>query len=1412
MASEWNHGDNTFDFDSFLAGDASYNRQSLEDELMGFVSQTTERDHEPQETLATESFPQKNPETLAKSQGILPQSNVSSQSPDSSVHDSSSDSSGHRKRKTSSTSSPTLWPNMNSHMNSLKVSDKKQEEDVSMSQTPKGVIGQDFGASPPVSYSMGNSVDYSDKAMAGFFDIDSAAASPGAFGNMSDMGAMMASQSPVVPSDSKNRRSDVQQMTPMANNGLFFLGSRDQSPLDGNIGMNQASGSATMFNAGPSPPDQYGMGSAWSGAPSNLWDSNNYGLETMNFSPSPVVNNSMLKPAETRQDTDATASKLYIDPTTRKSRVETQIPIKLTLTRPPEGVKRLHLPTHTIAKPKMISKDPKSGSDILELQVMLVCASAMKNEKAKQRAFRLAAGTEPKIKREIPSSNRSSPQHGDADDDPDKPLNGGEVRICKNCINREAKRAARKKVKNPEDERNWRRYENDRVVVFNTNEYKEWTPWEPSKPENATNSPDNKQESMPEGSVMVEVPMRIACYCRHQGEKDGFQIVFTIKDTNGRLIAQNMSESILITDDHKTQPGSIIPDATSSYMNIPNAGFMEQASQLSRGYHSTPDLIGLQQHAPSFLPQQQLYHSSKLPSRTTSAAETPKNLSRPASPDGSSSGPNKKRKSSGPSSNRYSGLMMTPVSINTGQQATPTSMPNSAAVMSTATPPGHFSSFSPQRFTFPQTADGAALDSAFSQPPGPSYFPPEPQSRTATRNGSFSNSYYSAPGSQMPSRASSPVSHRPNHSYQNNLAQRVHANFNQFSNPAIASPTESGPSSAHSIPLIHKLSPAEGPTAGNTEVSIYGSGFYPGLDVVFGNTPAISTTFWGDKALLCVLPPSAQPGPVNVTFSGPPMQAMFAASSSQTQPAIFTYKDDNKEKRDLLELFRKMMSDQRGYIPEDYMDYVKPYIPSGDPNYPGAASGPHGGRQHSYNRSRAAAIGSMVGTNDAEETILQFLKLQDGKSDHRFDVDLKSADGSTLLSLVCSMGYSRAVAALLTCHANPDTRDANGLTPLIIAAMRGHIQVVHLLLRKGADPTVRTLHGRTAADLACSDEVRLALLHVPNHSRTSSGLRSLRSGRSSPDLRSLNSFYTTTDESSGASDEEDVSGCSNEMVMKRHKGGRVKSRYQYHPQSGLQSRRNSLAMPPSLAPPSPGTDDQQNYMSPYAAMTAWRDSLSAQIQHFQESMQRSLPNFPSWQLPALPPLPNLPDYQDHPMMRRISSLVPNRNFCPPPASLSAASSSDETQRPTEAPQSFWDFFSSTPAPPSYEDLYPERRDRVTFEDKKMGVVQAFAETIFDQKCEQRFDQEGTSARMRHVPSGTVHIVSHETAERKDQQRARALCAQKMLRNDITFCYFWIPLLVAFSCAIIKPSFFQSLIANASFLHSRTNQHPDGLRA
>lgn len=202
---------------------------------------------------------------------------------------------------------------------------------------------------------------------------------------------------------------------------------------------------------------------------------------------------------------------LTVHPTSLKSRVETQIPIKLTMFPLPAGVKKLRLPTHTISKPKFLAK-PETGRsrEILELRTSLVCTSAMQDQTKLKRAFARARGET--VRRD---SSAGSGAEDASSEEEDKPLDGGDVQICTGCIQRERKRASRKKQRKPDEDELFQKDEEKRVIVFNTNELKDWV--EPLK--------DSPSAFSPPGAMTVELPMRIACYCRHQNEKLGFQYV-----------------------------------------------------------------------------------------------------------------------------------------------------------------------------------------------------------------------------------------------------------------------------------------------------------------------------------------------------------------------------------------------------------------------------------------------------------------------------------------------------------------------------------------------------------------------------------------------------------------------------------------------------------------------------------------------------------------------------------------------------------------------------------------------------------------------------------------------------------------------------------------------------------------------
>ena len=256
-----------------------------------------------------------------------------------------------------------------------------------------------------------------------------------------------------------------------------------------------------------------------------------YGMDTGAYMASPPSANGnpamTINPNEVGQmrQTFPITPTLHVNKIPPKSRVETQISIKLTLDPLPPGITKLHLPTQSISKAKLLAKDTGKAPDMLELSTMLVCTSALQNPENKARALRVARGEEvlqPGDRSRRSSSGSSKKEQDNAVDpnDPTLPLNGGEVKICDNCINRERKRAARKKQRKQEEEDIWNSYERERVIVFNTAEQQLFHTPTPLKED----SPDSVNSFSPD-AMQIDAPMRIACYCRHMNEKIGFQYV-----------------------------------------------------------------------------------------------------------------------------------------------------------------------------------------------------------------------------------------------------------------------------------------------------------------------------------------------------------------------------------------------------------------------------------------------------------------------------------------------------------------------------------------------------------------------------------------------------------------------------------------------------------------------------------------------------------------------------------------------------------------------------------------------------------------------------------------------------------------------------------------------------------------------
>jgi hypothetical protein len=150
---------------------------------------------------------------------------------------------------------------------------------------------------------------------------------------------------------------------------------------------------------------------------------------------------------------------------------------------------------------------------------------------------------------------------------------------------------------------------------------------------------------------------------------------------------------------------------------------------------------------------------------------------------------------------------------------------------------------------------------------------------------------YSAPTSAHASRAPSPNGIQNNvQAYQQQQAQIAQA----VANGLYGMPLTLNP---HRLPTIHKMIPNEGPKAGGIEVTCLGSRFCQGLEVMFGETKATTTTYWGETSLVCLLPPAAIPGTVPVTFKHQYQQQQmqqYPTPPIPKQQAFFKYVDDDE--------------------------------------------------------------------------------------------------------------------------------------------------------------------------------------------------------------------------------------------------------------------------------------------------------------------------------------------------------------------------------------------------------------------------------------------------------------------------------------------------------------------------------------
>lgn len=632
-------------------------------------------------------------------------------------------------------------------------------------------------------------------------------------------------------------------------------------------------------------------------------------------------------------------------------------------------------------------------------------------------------------------------------------------------------------------------------------------------------------------------------------------MIFTLKDHQDEVVAQAMSNSIVVTDDHKN-PSDKAKDAAAAIpaklsksaesVQFPRAGVFTGECFRPLQYthaHSSSDLQGLPHNSnPYFTQHATHFNNPQIASQPGSASTTPFNLSRPPSPSLYTGPQSKRRKTSG-IGKLPDGLTMT--------RLPDSHVPNISA--SGPAPTGLLSgsrSHAPSYGNFPATMDHSLHHSTHSRFPRSMNAEPTTslpfQANTNPALPSFHNSNFlsspcdlnsSAPNNNLYSVYSSVSSTNPptpnNNEYnffantqrsqsmddlsalhgtpsasgvalQNQMSNSTFSHQNQNFDlsrtqaQATVQTTTSTQKTSVSLrnhaqalatslnglpgaivapyqPTILEVFPASGPKSGGIKIILLGSGFREGLEVLFGTALAPTTTHWGEKCLVCTLPPSTEEMTVRVTLLDRSQQAQL----DHQEPVQFRYVDDNKQQ--LMELALAFLNHKYTGRDEHAEDVARNILNSLSSSNAGAGRAgvtvPHG----------STSSAEMLGSMDLEASLMRCLDLVDlADSPFKAQLNAQRPNGQSMLHFSASLGYLRLVAGLLARGADPDLRDNGGFTPMHVAALNGHLQIVRKLRSSGGDPTLRSLRGATPADMATLREVHDIASSPDYHTRSRS--------------------------------------------------------------------------------------------------------------------------------------------------------------------------------------------------------------------------------------------------------------------------------------------------------------------------------------
>ncbi|KAL0956331.1 hypothetical protein HGRIS_002483 [Hohenbuehelia grisea] len=531
------------------------------------------------------------------------------------------------------------------------------------------------------------------------------------------------------------------------------------------------------------------------------------------------------------------------------------------------------------------------------------------------------------------------------------------------------------------------------------------------------------------GSVVL--PLRITCYCRHHREKVGFLVHLTMMDHNGRIIGSGISRPIMITDDHKTTTGSIQAALAKSF-GSPGMYDMDHDMYMGR------ELV-TEHHAPD----------AKAPSKRTKEAPSGAGSKPRAKPYDGSTKRAKRIREASESSLPSPSTTHSPLSLT--RSPTPPTMDAQTAATFAPSLEGH------------PSASQLCVDVH--------------QRRNSSHESEASSDTLITPDDQSYDVAMLP----PQQLYQPVVTNPIIPNILRPTTVMPSSQTlpllffDPGQSMSLPIPIIHRLIPNCGPTHGGVEVTILGANFHPTLQLncVFGDTVASSTSRWSDNTLVCILPPRATAGIVQVWFDGIPKSEDPATSLS-----LFTYTDDSD--RALMELALQVVGLKMTGKIEDAKNVAMRIVGNPGSDSSQSHNGMPGNMLQTSTSASSRDIRSLLfsrtsKTEDFETLITDFLSILDSPVQPSTPFTISSAishsnaSGQTLLHLAAFLGFNSLVSCLIRHRADLDARDRNGCTPLHLAAMTSHLECAKLLYEAGADAQIVNARGKTPKETASAE-------------------------------------------------------------------------------------------------------------------------------------------------------------------------------------------------------------------------------------------------------------------------------------------------------------------------------------------------------